>query len=60
MRSSPLLILLVACHALGQASVAAPQQFRIVTPKGPGSITVNTAGWTVDRVVLDDHDWRAF
>jgi hypothetical protein len=59
MRSSPLLILLVACHALGQASVAAPQQFRIVTPKGPGSITVNTAGWTVDRVVLDDHDWRA-
>jgi hypothetical protein len=41
-------------------TLSTPSTFRLVTPKGPGSITINTGGgWTVERFVLYDEGTRA-
>jgi hypothetical protein len=41
-------------------TLSTPATFHLVTPKGPGSITVNSAGgWSVERVVLYDKGTRA-
>ena len=58
MRSSLPLVLLTLSSAFAQTAPA-PQQFRVVTPRGPGSITINTTGWTVEQMALYDHGTRA-
>ena len=36
-----------------------PATFRLVTPKGPGSITIDMEGWTIKSLSLYDHGTRA-
>ena len=44
--------------AISQTS-SRPPTFKLVTPKGPGSITMNMPGWTIERATLYDHGTRA-
>ncbi len=53
-----LLLRLLALPALSLVAQN-PPTFRLVTPSGPGSITINITGWTVERVTLYDHGTRA-
>jgi hypothetical protein len=53
------LLLLFALAAPLHAQ-AAPETFKLVTPKGPGGITISVgAGWAIERFVLYDNATRA-
>jgi hypothetical protein len=57
MRRLLFLLLALAAPLCAQST---PETFRLVTPRGPGSITVNTdGGWAVERFVLYDNATRA-